>query len=139
MSRLRQHSYRAPARTATAAVALVIAVALSGCGSSSSSSSGTSGADGAQSDGTTPTVADRVPAGTTLRVADQLQLLETVLSTASNDAAFPYKVDYSNFVGGPPMLQAFHAGAVDIGFVADTPLIFAQAAKQDIVAVAAWA
>jgi len=139
MSRLRQHSYRAPARTATAAVALVIAVALSGCGSSSSSSSGTSGADGAQSDGATPTVADRVPAGTTLRVADQLQLLETVLSTASNDAAFPYKVDYSNFVGGPPMLQAFHAGAVDIGFVADTPLIFAQAAKQDIVGVAAWA
>ena len=32
------------------------------------------------------------------------------------------------------MLQAFHAGAIDAGFVADTPLIFAQAAHQDVVA-----
>jgi sulfonate transport system substrate-binding protein len=37
------------------------------------------------------------------------------------------------------MLQAFHAGAIDAGFVADTPLIFAQAAHQDVVAIAAWA
>jgi sulfonate transport system substrate-binding protein len=37
------------------------------------------------------------------------------------------------------MLQAFQAGAIDIGTVADTPLIFAQAAKQDVVAVAGWA
>jgi sulfonate transport system substrate-binding protein len=37
------------------------------------------------------------------------------------------------------MLQAFQADAIDIGFVGDTPLIFAQAARQDVVAVAAWA
>jgi sulfonate transport system substrate-binding protein len=139
MSAIRQQSHRAITRASMAAITLLIAAALSGCGSSTSSSSGASGAAGAQSGGATPTVPDHVPPGTTLRVADQLQLLETVLSTASNDKSFSYKLQYSNFVGGPPMLQAFHAGAVDIGFVADTPLIFAQAAKQDIVAVAAWA
>jgi sulfonate transport system substrate-binding protein len=37
------------------------------------------------------------------------------------------------------MLQAFQAGAIDVGFVADSPLIFAQAAHEDVVAVAAWA
>ena len=37
------------------------------------------------------------------------------------------------------MLQAFQGGAIDTGFVGSTPLIFAQAAGQDIVAVAGWA
>ena len=37
------------------------------------------------------------------------------------------------------MLQAFQAGAIDTGFIGSTPLIFAQAGKQDIVAVAGWA
>jgi sulfonate transport system substrate-binding protein len=37
------------------------------------------------------------------------------------------------------MLQAFEADAVDLGFVADAPLIFAQAAGQDVVGVGAWA
>ena len=46
---------------------------------------------------------------------------------------------YAVFVGGPPMLQAFQGGAIDTGFVASTPLIFAQAAQQDVVAVAGWA
>ena len=31
------------------------------------------------------------------------------------------------------MLQAFQGGAIDTGFVGSTPLIFAQAAGQDIV------
>ena len=37
------------------------------------------------------------------------------------------------------MLQAFQAGAIDTGFIGSTPLIFAQAAKQSLVAVAGWA
>ena len=37
------------------------------------------------------------------------------------------------------MLQAFQAGAIDVGFVGSTPLIFAQAAHQDVVGVAGWA
>lgn len=81
----------------------------------------------------------KVPAGTTLRVGDQLDYLKTVLKLAGEDQNFPYKVEYSAFVGGPPMLQAFQAGSIDTGFVGSTPLIFAQAAQQDITAVAGWA
>src|SRR5580704_4530090 len=84
-------------------------------------------------------VLTKVPAGTTLRVGDQLGVLESPLAAAGQNKGFPYSVSYSNFVGGPPMLQAFAAGAIDVGWVADTPLIFAQAAHQGVVAVAAYA
>jgi len=80
-----------------------------------------------------------VPAGTTLKIGDQLNYLATVLSLSGEDEDFPYDVEYSAFVGGPPMLQAFQAGAIDSGFVGSTPLIFAQAAGQDISAIAGWA
>ena len=85
------------------------------------------------------TLPSHVPAGTTLRVGDQLDYLKTILHLAGQDKDFPYKVEYSAFVGGPPMLQAFQGGAIDAGFVGSTPLIFAQAAGQHIVAVAGWA
>ena len=81
----------------------------------------------------------KIPAGTVLRVGDQLDYLKTALKLSGEDQDFPYKVEYSAFVGGPPMLQAFQAGSIDAGFVGSTPLIFAQAAKQDITAVAGWA
>jgi sulfonate transport system substrate-binding protein len=81
----------------------------------------------------------KIPRGTTLRIGDQLGVLESPLAGAGQDRAFPYTVSYSNFIGGPPMLQAFQAGAIDVGWVADTPLIFAQASHQNVVAVAAYA
>jgi sulfonate transport system substrate-binding protein len=79
-----------------------------------------------------------IPAGTTLRIGDQLDGIKTELKIGGQDQNFPYKVEYSAFVGGPPMLQAFQAGAIDLGTVASTPLIFAQAGKQKISAVAGW-
>jgi len=88
---------------------------------------------------TTGKSSTKIPAGTTLRVGDQLDFLKTVLKLSGQDQNFPYTVDYSAFVGGPPMLQAFQAGSIDTGFVGSTPLIFAQAAQQDIPAVAGWA
>lgn len=84
-------------------------------------------------------VPDSVPEGTTLRVGDQLEFLQTVLHLAGEDTDLPYEVEYSAFVGGPPMLQAFQGGALDTGFVGSTPLIFAQAQGQDLVAIAGWA
>ena len=71
-------------------------------------------------------------------VGDQLNYLKTVLAVSHEDQGFAYQVQYSQFVGGPPMLQAFQGGALDTGFVCNTPLIFAQAAGQPLVAVAAW-
>jgi len=82
---------------------------------------------------------DSIPAGTTLRIGDQLDYLKTVLNLAGEDKDFGYTVDYSAFIGGPSMLQAFQANALDSGFVGSTPLIFAQAGGQKITAVAGWA
>jgi sulfonate transport system substrate-binding protein len=78
-----------------------------------------------------------IPRGTVLRVGDQLNTLKTYFELAGEDD-FPYDVQYSAFDGGPPMLVAFRAGAVDTGFVGTTPLIFAQAQGQELKAVAAW-
>jgi sulfonate transport system substrate-binding protein len=79
-----------------------------------------------------------IPAGTVLRVGEQLKNLSTILSLAGQDKYFPYQVQYSEFVGGPAMLQAFGGGAIDVGYVFSTPLIFAKAANQAITAVAAF-
>jgi sulfonate transport system substrate-binding protein len=80
-----------------------------------------------------------IPSGTVLRVGEQLKNLSTVLSLGHEDQNLPYQVQYSEFVGGPPMLQAFEGGALDVGFIQSTPLIFAQAAGQHVDAIAGWA
>ncbi|HEX3334675.1 MAG TPA: ABC transporter substrate-binding protein [Acidimicrobiales bacterium] len=80
-----------------------------------------------------------IPSGTVLRVGEQLHNLSTVLSLGHENQGFAYQVQYSEFVGGPPMLQAFEGGSLDIGFIQSTPLIFAQAAGQQVTAVAGWA
>jgi sulfonate transport system substrate-binding protein len=82
-------------------------------------------------------VGAKVPAGTVLRVGDQLSGLQTLLKSDNRDS-FPFTVEWSSFLGGPPMLQAFQANAIDVGIVGTTPTIFAQAAHQSIVAVAAY-
>jgi sulfonate transport system substrate-binding protein len=46
------------------------------------------------------------------------------------------EVRWSEFQYGPPVLEAMRVGAVDIGLVGDTPPIFAQAAKSDLLYVA---
>ena len=79
-----------------------------------------------------------VPDGVTLRVADQQGTLERPLATSGLIDQVQADLEYATFVGGPAVLEAFNAGAVDIGFVGDTPPIFAQAQGQDIVIVAAW-
>lgn len=111
-------------------VALGLVAGVSACGRASSTSKA------ATEDVAIPS---SIPAGVTLRVADQLSNIKNLLSYSGQNQDFPYIVQYSQFVGGPPMLQAFQAGAVDVGFVADTPIIFAQAAHQNVVAVAGWA
>lgn len=110
-----------------------IAAGLAACGSASASTTSTTAPAAASA------TSSSIPAGTTLRVGDQLDYLKTVLSISGQDKNYPYQVQYSQFVGGPPMLQAFQGGALDTGFVGSTPLIFAQAAGQPLVAVAAWA
>ena len=125
-------------RTHRALAALVLLATVAAC--SSSASTRVDAADAKTTTTAAPVTAPAtIPAGTKLRIGDQLNYLKTVLQLSGQDQGFDYDVEYSAFVGGPPMLQAFQGGAIDTGFVASTPLIFAQAAKQDIKAVAGWA
>jgi sulfonate transport system substrate-binding protein len=110
-----------------ASAALVTTMATAGVAGASSLSTRHTGAAAA------------IPPGTVLRVGEQLKNLSTVLQLGHQDQNFPYQVQYSEFVGGPPMLQAFEGGSLDIGFIQSTPLIFAQAANQHITAIAGWA
>ena len=45
-------------------------------------------------------------------------------------------VRWTEFPAGPPLLEAIHAGAIDLGQVGEAPPIFAQAAGSDLVYVA---
>ena len=46
-------------------------------------------------------------------------------------------VKWVEFASGPPLIEAMRSGAIDIGFVGDTPLAYAQASGSPIVYVAA--
>jgi sulfonate transport system substrate-binding protein len=71
----------------------------------------------------------------TLRVADQSGLSRASLELAQVSNT-PYRLEWSTFVAGPPLLEALSADALDIGGVGDTPPIFAQAAGAPIRIVA---
>ncbi len=73
--------------------------------------------------------------GLTLRVADQSGLSRASLELAQVENT-PYRIEWSTFVAGPPLLEALSADALDIGGVGDTPPIFAQAAGAPIRIVA---
>jgi sulfonate transport system substrate-binding protein len=79
----------------------------------------------------------QVPPGTALVVADQNEVLQTVFSTSGEQARLAAKVTYANFLGGPAILEAFRAGALDLATVGDTPPVQAQAAGERILIVAA--
>lgn len=56
---------------------------------------------------------------------------------AALKAAGAGRVSWSEFVSGPPLLEALRAKAIDFGSTGDTPPIFAQTAGADLVYVAA--
>ena len=78
-----------------------------------------------------------VPAGTALIVADQNEVLQTLLAASGEQKKLGAKVTYANFLGGPAILEAFRAGALDLATVGNTPPIQAQAAGERILIVAA--
>ncbi len=91
--------------------------------------------DGKAADGPWP---PRVPSGTALVVGDQNEVLQTVMAASGEQARLAAKVTYANFLGGPAVLEAFRAGALDLATVGNTPPIQAQAAGERIPIVAAW-
>lgn len=110
-------------RLVPAALLLPLALLLSACGGSSSASTG-DGTDGSGS--------------LTLDVGDQKGGSEAILRAAGELDNLDYKIKWSTFTSGPPLLEAVNAKAVDIGGVGNTPPVFAAGAGSKITVVAAW-
>ena len=74
--------------------------------------------------------------GTTLKIGDQLHALKSSLDVSGEGQPTDYKIEWANFVGGPPIIAAQTGGSLDVGWMAETALIFAQAAGSPVKVVA---
>ncbi|MEU6599522.1 ABC transporter substrate-binding protein [Streptomyces flaveolus] len=74
----------------------------------------------------------------TLNVGDQKGGSEAILRAAGELKNLDYRIKWSTFTSGPPLLEAVNAKAVDIGGVGNTPPVFAAGAGSKIIVVAAW-
>ncbi|MFH5776408.1 ABC transporter substrate-binding protein [Paracoccus sp. NGMCC 1.201697] len=72
-------------------------------------------------------LAGTVPAGTKLVVADQSEFIRNLLDASGEDDKITSDLELPNFAGGPAILEAMRAGALDIAYVGDTPPIQARA------------
>ena len=79
----------------------------------------------------------QIPAGTKLVAADQNEALQTLIRASGVQAKLSSNVTYANFLGGPAILEAFRAGALDLATVGNTPPIQAHAAGEKIPIIAA--
>ncbi|MCK2236402.1 MULTISPECIES: ABC transporter substrate-binding protein [unclassified Crossiella] len=77
------------------------------------------------------------PGELVLKVGDQKGNSQSLLSAAGLLKDLPYKLEWSTFTSGPPLLEAASASAIDLGGVGNTPPIFAAAANAKITVVAA--
>ncbi|MCF3123625.1 ABC transporter substrate-binding protein [Streptomyces arenae] len=110
-----------------AALLVPLALLLAAC--SGTSSAGTSvGGSGGGTDG---------KGSLTLDVGDQKGGSEAVLRAAGELDDLNYKIRWSTFTSGPPLLEAVNAKAVDVGAVGNTPPVFAAGADSKISVVAA--
>ncbi|MFJ9848479.1 ABC transporter substrate-binding protein [Streptomyces sp. NPDC101150] len=113
-------------RHLTPALLLPLALVLAGCGGASRAD-GASGGSGSGTDG---------KGSQTLNVGDQKGGSEALLRAAGELDDLPYKIKWSTFTSGPPLLEAVNAGAVDVGAVGNTPPVFAAAAHSKIKVIA---
>jgi sulfonate transport system substrate-binding protein len=107
------------------AVPVLALLALAACGTSTEPSTATVPA---------PVSADEL-AKVTLKVGDQKGNSRSLLTAAGLLDDLPYKIEWSTFTSGPPLLEAVSAGGVDIGRVGNTPPIFAAAANAKLSVV----
>jgi len=108
-------------RLAPAALLLPLALLLTACGGSASAGSDTDG-----------------QGSLTLNVGDQKGGSEAILRAAGELKGLDYKIKWSTFTSGPPLLEAVNAKAVDIGGVGNTPPVFAAGAGSKITVVSAF-
>ncbi|MDF9811960.1 ABC-type nitrate/sulfonate/bicarbonate transport system substrate-binding protein [Streptomyces sp. SPB162] len=90
------------------ALLLPLALLLTACGGSSAADDASGSSDGGLG-------------GVTLNVGDQKGGSEAILRAAGELDKVPYRITWSTFTSGPPLLEAVNAKAVDIGGVGNTP------------------
>lgn len=91
----------------------------------------------ADDDGLASRLAAAVPKGTRLIVAEQAGEASVPWKLSGQDKGAPYQVTFATFNGGPAVLEALVAGAVDIGYIGEAPIpIAAGAGVKDLVAIA---
>jgi sulfonate transport system substrate-binding protein len=117
-----------------ASVIALSGLAVAACSSSSSSSPGTAAAAAASASPSSSVNLSSV----TLNVGDQKGTgAEAVLKAAGLLSTLPFKVNWSDFTSGPPMLEAMASGSVDVGGVGDAPPVFAASGGEGVEIVAA--
>jgi sulfonate transport system substrate-binding protein len=115
-------------------VVALAGVVVTACGTATGTATGPASAPTTTAKATNVDVSD-----VTLNVGDQAGTGAEALLTASGLLRkLPFKVAWSDFTSGPPMLQAMGAGAIDVGGVGDAPPIFAAAGGAQIAIVGAF-
>jgi sulfonate transport system substrate-binding protein len=79
-------------------------------------------------------ISTTVPPGTTLRFADQFEDTQLPLQLSGEESKLSYPIAWSEFVGGPAVIQALEANAVDVGVLGDAPLAYTQVSHSGLVA-----
>lgn len=75
--------------------------------------------------------------GVTLQVGDQNQLIKSAFAASGALDGAPYKVVFNQFTDGPHMSAAFSANRIDVGWLGDTPAIYANAARAKVTLLSA--
>lgn len=141
VSRLARRSSRNPGRTPWRVLALAAATslaALTACSSAASSSS-SSAASASPDTGGTSSARQVSVSDVTLHIGDQAGTgAQALLTAAGLIGKLPFKVAWSDFTSGPPMLQAMGGGSIDVGGVGNAPPVFAAAGGEKIAIVGAY-
>jgi len=110
-------------RRATAVVlGLVALLATGACSAAQASDDGPAAAGALAPDADLPT---EVPEGTVLRIGDPTTQKAFELAGDDLDSDFSFEVEWANISGGPATTEAFRAGSLDVGAVAEIPPIHA--------------
>lgn len=124
------------ARSAAAMAALALFAA--GCSSASAGGSDSNTRGTPNTSSSQGTAADKSASQVTLNIGDQAGAGSKALLTAAGLVGkLPFKVTWSDFTSGPPMLQAMGAGSVDVGVVGNSPPVFAAAGGSKISIIGA--
>ncbi|MDO9354756.1 MAG: ABC transporter substrate-binding protein [Solirubrobacteraceae bacterium] len=124
-------------RTFPAALAAAaLAAGLTACGDDDTSTA-KAGGDQSAVKGTQASSSDLDLSGVTLRVGVQKDGIRAVLEKTGALKDVPYKVEFSTFQFGPPLVEAAGADKIDLAWVGNTPPLFGAAAGADFKIIAA--